>query len=407
MINLNYQYKLKLNRQQSREIDLFLDVCKSVYNYALKERKDWINSRKSPINSCSIVSEYIIAADAPYPNYNNQAKNLTEAKKTNPLLQSVHSQVLQQTLKTLDKAFADMKNKSFGFPRFKKEMKSFLFPALSKYCLGIGEISLPHFGLVKIKQSRPFPTGFEAKQARIIKKSSGYYVVICFQSQEQIPDSILGKISLGLDAGIESFAATSQGELIKAPKFLRSNLRKLKLLQRRLKLKEKGSSNWLKLQKKIARLQEKIADTRKDWHFKLAHYLGAQADNIFIEDINFVSWSKGIVRKASLDFGMGQFFNQILPFVCWKKGKFFLKVNKNGTSQECSNCGCHTGKKQLSERVHQCQHCGYTAPRDVVSAEVIRNRGINAVGHTVLEMACGDGLAGVKQLNLFDLVKNL
>ena len=114
-----------------------------------------------------------------------------------------------------------------------------------------------------------------------------------------------------------------------------------------------------------------------------------------------------LVRKASLDFGMGQFLNQILPFVCWKRGKFFLKVNKNDTSQECSNCGCHTGKKQLSERVHQCQHCGYLINRDVCSAEVIRNRGINAVGQTVLENACGDGLAGVKQLNLFDLVKNL
>ena len=407
MINLNYQYKLKLNRQQEREIDLFLDVCKSVYNYALKERKDWINSRKSPINSCSIISEYIIAADTPYPNYNNQAKSLTEAKKNSILLQSVHSQVLQQTLKTLDKAFTDMKSRNFGFPRFKKEMRSFLFPALSKYCLGIGEIKLPHLGLVKIRQSRPFPTGFEAKQARIVKKASGYYVVICFQSQEQIPDFTPGKISLGLDVGIESFVATSLGELIKCPRFLLKAQRKLKLLQRRLKHKTKGSNNWLKLQNKIAKVHETVANIRKDWHFKLANYLCSLTDNIFVEDINFVSWSKGIFRKKSLDIGIGQFINQILPFVCFKQGKYFAKVDKNHTSQTCPNCNSHTGKKTLGQRIHHCQHCGHTESRDTAAAKVIRDKGLNAVGHTVLKNACGDVLTGVKQLNLFDLVKNL
>jgi putative transposase len=111
-----------------------LSVCKSVYNYALAERKHWYSSRKSPVNSCSLISEYIIPADAPYPNYNYQAKQLTIAKKTNPDLKSVNAQVLQQTLKTLDKAFSDMKSKGYGFPRFKKQMKSFVFPAMLNNC---------------------------------------------------------------------------------------------------------------------------------------------------------------------------------------------------------------------------------------------------------------------------------
>jgi putative transposase len=94
MINLTYQYKLKLNKQQTQEIEHILDVCKSVYNYALAERKHWYNSRKSLADRCSIHSEFIIPADAPYPNYNNQAKNLTIAKKTNEVLKSVNAQVL-------------------------------------------------------------------------------------------------------------------------------------------------------------------------------------------------------------------------------------------------------------------------------------------------------------------------
>ena len=407
MITLTYQYKLKLNRRQIQEIEDILTVCKSVYNYALTERKHWLKSRRAPVNSCSIHSEFIIPSNAPYPSYNIQAKNLTIAKKSIPYLKSVNAQVLQQTLKTLDKAFADMKAKGYGFPRLKKRMRSFVFPQMLNNCLAQGKIKLPQLGWLKIRPSRSYPRGFEAKQARIVKKASGYYVMIAFQSPESCPDAPVGKISLGIDAGIESFLATDRGELIKAPKFLLKAHSKLKLLQRRLKHKTKGSHNWLKLQNKMAKLHEKIANTRRDWHFKLANYLCNLTDNIFVEDINFISWSRGIVRKQSLDSGIGQFINQILPYVCWKRSKFYLKVNKDGTSQECSNCGNHTGKKHLGERTHHCQYCGYIAPRDVVSAEVIRNRVLIAVGHTVNENACGDVLTGFSQSNLTQLVKCL
>jgi putative transposase len=405
VITLTYKYKLKLNKQQTQEIEHILTVCKSVYNYALAERKHWYSSRVSPVNSCSIHSEYIIPADAPYPNYNYQAKQLTIAKKTNQELKSVNAQVLQQTLKILDKAFFDMKSKGFGFPRFKKHKKSFVFPQMLKNCLAQGKVKLPQLGWLKIKQSRDYPEGFEPKQARIVKKASGYYLMIAFQSQESCPSAPVGKVSLGIDAGIESFIATEREELIKAPKFLLKAQSKLKLLQRRLKHKIKGSNNWFKLHNKIARLHEKVANTRRDWHFKLANYLCDLTDNIFVEDINFVSWSRGIVRKQSLDSGIGQFINEILPYVCWRRSKFYLKVNKDGTSQECSNCGNQTGKKQLSERIHHCQYCGYTKPRDVVSAEVIRKRGLIAVGHTVNENAYGDVLSGIIQSDLVGLVK--
>ena len=81
MITLTYQYKLKLNKKQEEQIEHTLNVCKSVYNFALAERKHWLASRKSNVNSCSLYSEYIIPADTPYPNYNHQGKSLTVAKK--------------------------------------------------------------------------------------------------------------------------------------------------------------------------------------------------------------------------------------------------------------------------------------------------------------------------------------
>ncbi|MDJ0533797.1 MAG: transposase [Xenococcaceae cyanobacterium MO_207.B15] len=410
MITYTYQYKIKPNQQQIRQFEQYLDICRSVYNYAHAERKAWLESRKSKIDRCSIVSEYIIPTDTPFPNYNNQAKALTSAKKKLPHLKLVNAQTLQQVLKRLDKAWNDFfKMPERGFPRFrtKNRFRSFVFPQLLKNCLDNGRVKLPSMGWIRIKQSRPFPTGFIPKQFQIVKRASGYYLMIVFQSQESVPDSIPGKISLGLDAGIESFVATSSGELIKSPKFLRCKLKKLKILQRRLKKKIKGSFNWLKLQGKIARFHEKITNTRRDWLFKLAHYLCDQADNIFVEDINFKSWSKGLFAKQSLDSGIGGFINDILPFICWKRDKYYLKVNKDYTSQICSNCGQHTGKKALSQRLHVCPKCHHTESRDTNAAKIIRDRGLVAVGHTVPEKACGDDATGIKQLTLFNLVGNL
>jgi putative transposase len=442
MITYTYQYKIKPTKQQVRQFEQYLETCRSVYNYGHAERKAYLESRKSRVDCCSIKSEYIIPADEPFSSYNNQAKALTEAKNKYPHLKLVNAQTLQQVLKRLDKAWNDfLKVPDRGFPRFKTKnrFRSFIFPQLGKNCLDKNRVKLPSIGLVRIKQSRPYPVGMTAKQFQVVKKASGYYLMIVFQSPEVVPDPMPSRISLGLDAGIESFLGTSFGELIKSPKFLLNSLRTLKLLQRRLKKKTKGSNNWLKLQKKIALFHERIANTRRDWLFKLAHYICDQADNIFVEDINFKSWSKGMFCKQSLDSGIGGFINEILPFVCWRRGKFYLKVNKNGTSQECSNCGQHTGKKQLNERIHHCQFCHHIESRDINSAKIIRDRGRIAVGQTVFKKrdnpvlgrgcdlnaiqvlespvvspmsdcrknACGDVLSEIKQLTLFDLDKYL
>jgi putative transposase len=121
---------LKPTKEQIRIIEQTLEVSRKVWNFALAERKDWYKSRKSPANYCSLVSEYIIPTDSPYPNYNHQAKQLTLAKKDSLELKLVNAQVLQQVLKRLDKAFTDMKDRKFGFPRFKKEnqFRSYVYP---------------------------------------------------------------------------------------------------------------------------------------------------------------------------------------------------------------------------------------------------------------------------------------
>ncbi len=442
MITYAYRYKIKPTQNQVRQFEQYLSICRSVYNFAHAERKAWLESRKCLVDRCSINSEYIIPADVPFPGYNQQSAALTIAKTKLSHLKLVNAQCLQQVLKRLDKAWTDFFRSAFGyeasypkrdrrmpsrgFPRFKNanRFRSFKFPKPNTICLDAGKVKLPSIGWVKIRQSRPYPKGFLPKQLQVVRKASGYYLVIYFESPEAVPDTLPGKKSIGLDAGIESFVATPT-QLIKSPKFLIHQARKLKLLQRRLKTKTKGSNNWLKLQNKIARLHERVANTRRDWHFKLAHEIVGQADNIFVENINFKSWSKGLFCKQSLDSGIGGFINTVLPYVAWKQGKFYLKVDKNGTSQECCKCHTHTGKKELGQRIHICSNpsCLHTESRDTCSAKVIQYRGEavavdrfpgisklpnpkgeSAVGHTVFKNACRGDATGIVQLTLFDLV---
>lgn len=101
MITLTYEYKLVPTPEQKQIFDDWLKICSSVWNFALRERKDWANSRKCDINACSIHSEYIIPVDAKRPTYASQCKALTAAKKQYPALKIPQSQVLQQVLKSL------------------------------------------------------------------------------------------------------------------------------------------------------------------------------------------------------------------------------------------------------------------------------------------------------------------
>lgn len=390
MLTLTYEYKLIPTQQQINEIENILTVCHKVWNFALRERKDWVNSRKCRVDACSIEREYIIPVDVPFPNYHIQAKNLTEAKKVIPELALVNAQVLQQVLRTLDRAWDDIWKRGFGFPRFKKHfrMRSFVFPQLKGEILRANRVKLPQLDWVKFRISRPIPDGFKVKQARVVRRASGYFVMLSLQLDVNIPEVPFNGHPLGVDIGLESFLATSDSELVARPKFFNSLHRKLELLQRRLKHKKLGSNNRRKLNSKIARQHLQISDTRKDFHWKLAHHLCDRAGAIFVEDIDFRAWAKGVFGKHTLDASFGQFFN-ILSYVCWKRGVFFAKVSKDYTSQICPECGALTGKKELSVREHGCLECGYKTHRDVAAAQVIRNRGILAVGQPVgRENAC-------------------
>ena len=397
MLTLTYRYRIYPDAIQERQFIEWMDICRSAYNYALREIKDWCNSRKCLVDRCSLEKEYILSPELKFPGEIQQLNNLPKAKKEFPKLGGVPSQVLQQAIKQLHVAWKYFQDRGFGFPRFKKfgQLKSLLFPQFKENPVTNLHLKLPKIGAISINLHRPIPTGFAVKQVRILRKADKWYASISLQCDVSISDPIPHGHPIGVDVGLEKFLATSDGVLVKPPKFFKQLQSRLKVLQRRLVRLQKRSKNYEKQRLKIARLHHQIDNTRKDFHFKQAHALCDGGDMVFMEDLDYRTSAKGMFGKHMLDAAFGQ-FRSIVKYVCWKRGKFFGEVDARGTSQLCPECGCEV-KKHLSVRIHDCPHCGYKTDRDVAAGQNIRNRGItliSTVGHTGTETACADDLPG-------------
>ena len=375
-IIFNYTYRLYPDNSQVELLNEWLETCRISYNYALRELKDWISSRKCPIDRCSLEFEYIMSADYPFPGYQQQQNNLPAAKKKFPRLASVPSQVLQTNIRRLHDAWDFFRSRGYGFPRFKKygQMKSILFPQFRSNPLTDWQIKLPKLGRVQINLHRPIPEGFVIKQVRVIKKAKGWFAIISIQSDIQIPNPVPSGHFIGVDVGLLSYCATSDGWREPGRKFFKTEHRRLKVLQRRLSKKKKRSANYSKARLKVEKQHNHIAFKRKDYQFKLAHKLCDMADSIFVEDIDWSIMAKGFLGKHTIDAGFGQ-FRQILKYVGWKRGKFIGEVDHKGSSQTCPNCRAEV-RKDLSVRLHSCPECLYEIDRDIASAQELCNRAI-------------------------------
>ena len=321
-----------------------------------------------------------MSADYPFPGYQQQQNNLPLAKKKFPWLKKVPSQVLQTNIRRLHDAWDFFQKRGYGFPRFKKfgQMKSLLFPQFKTNPITGWQIKLPKLGLIPINLHRPIPDGFVVKQVRVRKVAKGWFAVVSIQSDIEIPEPTPHGHCIGLDVGLLSYCATSDGVVEQPALFFRQSYRRLKVLQKRLSKKQKRSANYSRARKKVEAMHNHIAWQRKDYQFKLAHKLCDMADTIFLEDCDFRIMAKGFLGKHTLDAAFGQ-FRQILKYVGKRRGVFVDEVDHRGTSQVCPNCRASL-RKELKDRYHICHECGYgvTSPvdRDIASAQEICNRGI-------------------------------
>jgi putative transposase len=198
----------------------------------------------------------------------------------------------------------------------------FLFPQFAESPINASEIELPKLGRIRIRLHRSVPDGFAVKQARVVKRASGWYVMLSLSCDVAVPDVNPHGHPLGIDVGLDAFVATSDGELIDRPRFFVDAQHKLKLLNRDVTRKQKGSKNQQKARHKVARHYEHIGLQRKAFHIGIAHRLCDIAQTIYAEDLNLKGLASGMLAKHCLDAGWGMFLN-ILKWVSYKRGVYF------------------------------------------------------------------------------------
>ncbi len=251
------------------------------------------------------------------------------------------------------------------------------------------------FGKVKVVLHRSIPNCFKIKTASITKKADGYYVTLSLEDStvptikpDFNPDSITG-----IDVGLKDFLTTSEGETVSIPQHYRKAQKRLRVIQKRVSRRKKGSNRRLKAVKQLGRQHKKIADKRKDFHFKTANNLLKKYDVIAVEDLNVKGLSRTRLAKSVLDAGWSSFLS-ILTNKAENAGLLVIPVKASGTSQDCSNCDVKVPKK-LHERWHNCPNCGCSLDRDHNAAINIKNR---AVGHPVLKaQSMSYAIAGVAE----------
>jgi putative transposase len=246
---------------------------------------------------------------------------------------------------------------------------------------------------LKMILHRPIPDGFKIKTAAIVKKADGYYITL------SLHDASIPKITpeiptmdntIGIDLGLKSFLITNDGEEVVIPQHYRKAQKRLRHLQRSLSRKKKGSNRRKQAVRRVAKAHNKVANQRRDFHYKTAKKLLAKGKNIGQESLNIKSIARTKMAKSTYDAGWGQFL-LILAVKAENAGLMTIPVNPNGTTQDCSSCGHHV-PKTLQDRWHSCHHCGCSLDRDHNAAINIQHR---AVGHLVLKaQVMPDAIAG-------------
>lgn len=381
-----YQYKLKPTKQQVIEIDRWLAMLCAQYNYLLADRFDWYERNRSPINACPLLCHLPELRDN--PDYYSQKKTLPKLKKTHPWYAEIYSQVLQEVVKRVKVTFdrflkGDSNGKRSGRPRFKQRSRyrTFLYPQIKSDCLQENLINLPMFGKVKVILHRLIPDGFKIKTVSITKKADGYYITLSLQDEtvpEIKPDFNPESIT-GIDVGLKEFLTTAQNETVAIPQYYCKAQKRLKVIQKRVSRRKKGSKRRLKAIKSLGKQHKKVADKRKDFHYKTANGLLRKHDVIAHEDLNVKGLARTNKAKSIHDAGWSNFLS-ILANKAEKAGLLVIGVSAYNTSQNCSGCGVKV-PKELSERWHNCA-CGCSLDRDHNAAINIMNR---AEGHPVLK----------------------
>ena len=365
-----YKYRIYPTDEQKVLFAKTFGCCRFVYNWALNLKIEAYKQEKKSIGNVELT---------------NRMKS--ELKAEHEWLSEVNSQSLQSALRNLDSAYTNFfrNTKTVGFPRFKsrRDRQSFLCPQHCRVDFEKGTITIPKAKDISAVPHRKFKG--MVKTVTISMTPSGKYfasVLVDTTIQELPASAIQGNTTLGIDLGIKSLAVCSDGRTFDNPKNLQRSLDRLKLLQKRLSRKQKGSANRNKARIRVARLQERIANCRKDNLHKITHALthDSQVRTLCMEDLNV----KGMQHNHHLAQAVGDasfgIFLMLLEYKCRWYGVNLIKIDRFvPSSKTCGKCGYVYKGLKLNERNWTCPECGTRHDRDFNAACNIKEFGLKAL----------------------------
>lgn len=359
-------FRIYPNKEQEKILVQWLGCGRFIWNHFLTENRIKYETEKKFIFKFDIN------------------KQITHLKKQDEYswLKDAPSQILQQKSADLDTALKGTFRQKKGFPKYKSrstDTSGICFP--QSVSIENGRLHLPKMKSgIRIKQHREF-LGTPGS-CTIYRRPCGHwyasFVVKGFEIPEQITDVDYNRV-VGLDLGIKDFLVSSDGEIVKNERFLQKKLKKLKRAQRRLSRKQKGSNNRNKQRLRVARIHEKIKNSRKDFALKTASSIAKNWDIIAIESLDVKSMMQ--YRQFSRHIGdVGwSMFATALKWQCEKKGKHLVQIGRyEPSTKTCSSCG-HVQDMPLNVRTYDCDNCDLVLDRDLNAAINIKNLGIHKI----------------------------
>ena len=358
-----FKYRLYPNQEQSAAFEHQLSEARSLYNAALQERREAWRMQGVSRN---------------YYDQANQLKKIRDASNLELANYSACQDVLRRVDKTFKAFFRRIKaGETAGYPRFKSKDRfgSYTFPAWGDGCHlpDVGRLKVQGVGIIKLKMHRPITGGIKTLT---LKREAGKWYA-CFSVAVDVPAQNPPPGAIGIDVGLYSFAALSNGELVTNPRNLKSGLGKLRRCQRKVARRKRGGTNRRKAVWLLQKAHARIRNQRSDFQHKLSRRLADSYGLTAVEDLNIKGLSKGMLARSVNDAGWGMFLAKLAYKVEYTGGQF-VKVNPNGTSQVCSRCGCLPDvPKTLADRIHSCPSCGLVVDRDVNAARNILRLGLS------------------------------
>ncbi len=360
-MNRSFKYRLYPRANQIKKLNYLLNITRNVYNAALEQRTCAYKETNSNVT------------------YAAQCKHFGDLRRIDSYgLGVLNCACMQQTLRRLDKAYRAFfrrikSGEKAGFPRFKSDSRwNSLEFTYNNGCRLVFEndnramLYIQNVGEIKIKYHRDIPSGAKIRHVVVKRKLDKWYVYFQIEFLDTEIIEHTGE-QIGIDIGLRSLLALSNGTLIDNPRWLRSSIAELRVKQRRASRRKKGSSGRRKAAYQVAKMYAHITNQRRDFWHKTTRKLTNTYSLIAIEDLtlSFMTHNHHLALSAH-DASLG-LFRQLLTYKVEETGTSLVAVNPAYTSQMCSRCG-EIVKKDLSVRIHSCPYCNLTLDRDVNAA---------------------------------------